>query len=79
MLISAGLPKTFWAEAVTTTAFLINICPSTTLNFKTPEEIWSGHPLDYFRLQVFGYSAYAHVRQSKLELRALKCIYLGYP
>ena len=39
MLISVGLPKTFWAEVVTTSTFLINRCPSTTLNFKTPEEI----------------------------------------
>lgn len=79
MLVSAGLPKVFWAEAVTTAAYLINRCPSTALNFKTPEEVWSGHPPDYSRLRVFGCSAYAHVRKDKLEPRALKCIFLGYP
>ena len=79
MLISAGLPKAFWVEAVSTTAYLINRCPSTTLNFKTLEEVWLGHPPDYSRLKIFGCSAYAHVRQDKLEPRALKCIFLGYP
>ena len=78
MLISAGLPKVFWAEAVTTTAFLINKCPSTALSFKTPKEVWSGHPPNYSKFRVFGCSAYAHIRQDKLEPRAFKCIFLGY-
>ncbi|RZB80703.1 Retrovirus-related Pol polyprotein from transposon TNT 1-94 [Glycine soja] len=38
MLLSAGLPKIFWAEAAMTVVYLINKCPSTALNFKTPEE-----------------------------------------
>ena len=42
MLLSAGLPKIFWAEAAMTVVYLINKCPSTALNFKTPEEFWSG-------------------------------------
>ena len=79
MPISAGLPKVFWAEIITTVAFLINRCPSTTLSFKTPEEVWSGHPPDYSKLRVFGHSAYTHIRQDKLEPRALKCFFLGYP
>lgn len=41
--------------------------------------MWSDHPEDYSKLRVFGCSAYAHVRQDKLEARALKCIFLGYP
>ena len=28
---------------------------------------------------MFGCSAYTHVRQGKLESRAFKCIFLGYP
>ena len=78
MLISAGLPKVFWAEVVITAAFLMNRCPSIALSFKTPEEVWSSHPPDYSKLRVFGCSAYAHIIQDKLKLRALKCIFLGY-
>ena len=69
----------FWAEVVSNATYLINKCPSTTLNFKTSEEIWSGHPTDYKNLKVFGCSAYAHVRQDKLEPQAIKCVFLGYP
>ena len=51
---------------------------STTLNFKTLEELWFGHPPDYKNLKVFGCSAYAHVRQDKLKPWAVKCVFLGY-
>ena len=30
-------------------------------------------------MKVFGCMAYAHIRQDKLQLMALKCIFLGYP
>ena len=30
-------------------------------------------------LRVFGCVAYAYIRQGKLEPRALKCMFLGYP
>ena len=46
---------------------------------KTPEEVWSGHPPNLDRLRVFGYVAYAHIRQDKVEPRALKCMFMGYP
>ena len=39
MLLGAGLPKSFWGEAMTTAAYLINICPSTGIGFKTPMEV----------------------------------------
>ena len=79
MLLSAKLPKIFWAEAIMTAVYLINKCPSTALNFKTPEEIWSGHPPSLKQLKVFGCVAYAHIKQDKLEPRVVKCIFLGYP
>ncbi|GJZ67969.1 retrovirus-related pol polyprotein from transposon TNT 1-94 [Tanacetum coccineum] len=65
-----GLPKTFWAEATCTTAYLINMLPLTTTEKKTPIEMWSGHLSDYGMLRIFGYVAYSHVKQGKLESRA---------
>src|SRR3954465_3159116 len=79
MLTSAGLTKVFWVEAVSTATYLINRCPSTALDMKTPEEVWSGHPPDLDKLRVFGCVAYAHIRQDKVEPRALKCMFMGYP
>ena len=35
----AGLLKIFWVEVVNTIAFLINMGPSTPLDFKIPEEV----------------------------------------
>ncbi|KAK9054827.1 hypothetical protein SSX86_025906 [Deinandra increscens subsp. villosa] len=79
MLVSSGLPKKFWAEAVVTAAYLVNRSPSTAINLKTPMEIWSGHKGDYKDLKVFGTLAYAHIKEDKLSARAVKCIFLGYP
>ncbi|GKB55913.1 retrotransposon protein, putative, ty1-copia subclass [Tanacetum coccineum] len=44
LLIQSGLPKTFWAEATCTAAYLINRSPSTAIEKKTPMEMRSGHP-----------------------------------
>ena len=42
-------------------------------------EIWTGYSQDYGNLRVFGCAAYAHHRDDKLGVRALKCVFLGYP
>ena len=78
MLSNAGLSKDFWAEEVSTACFLVNRSPSTAIEFKTPEEVWSGKPADYSNLRIFGCPAYMHVSEGKLEPRARKCIFLGY-
>ena len=57
----------------------MNRSPSTGINFKTPYELWYSKPADYSSLKIFGCPAYAHIKQGKLEPRALKCIFLGYP
>ncbi|KAH9728536.1 hypothetical protein KPL70_009073 [Citrus sinensis] len=79
MLFHSKLPKTLWAEALCTACYLINRCPSTAIELKTPYEVWSGKLADYTQLRIFGCTAYAHIKQGKLEPRALKCAFLGYP
>ncbi|KAH9779743.1 hypothetical protein KPL71_007826 [Citrus sinensis] len=78
MLFNSKLSKTLWAEALCTTCYLINRCPSTVIEFKTPYEVWSGKLADYSKLRIFGCTAYAHIKQGKLEPRALKCAFLRY-
>ena len=62
MLTIAGLSRVFWAETVKIACYLINLCPSATLGFKTPEQVWSGHASSYEGLKIFGCAAYAHVK-----------------
>ena len=79
MLLGAGLSKSFLGEAVCTATYLINKCPSTGIDLKTPMEVWSGRPANYSNLKVLGALAFAHVRQDKLDGRVVKCIFIGYP
>jgi hypothetical protein len=78
MLSNAKMNKRFWAEAANTACYLINRFSSIPLNKKTPIEVWSGTPVDYSLLKVFGCTTYAHVDNGKLEPRAIKCLFLGY-
>ena len=41
-------------------------------------EVWSGSPVDYSNLRVFGALAYAYVKKDKLDARAVRCLFLGY-
>ncbi|MCI20517.1 lysosomal alpha-mannosidase-like, partial [Trifolium medium] len=67
MLLGAGLPNSFWGEAVNTAAYLINKSPSSGIDLKTPMEVWSGRSTDYSNLKVFESLAFAHVKQDKLD------------
>ncbi|KAE8732040.1 F-box/kelch-repeat protein [Hibiscus syriacus] len=45
---------------------------------KTLFEVWSGKPAtDYYSLHVFGSTAYYHVKESKLDPRAKKALFMG--
>ena len=62
-----------------TAIYLINKCPSAALNFKVPDEIQNGVQPDCGHLKVFGCVAYAHKSEGKLEPRARRCMFIGYP
>ena len=53
MRLHAGLPKTFWADVISTVAYLINRGPSIPMEFRLPEEVWSGKEVKFSRLKVF--------------------------
>lgn len=58
--------------------YLVNRSPSTAIECQTPFEVWSSTLVDYSNLRVFSCLSYAKVNDGKLELRAKKCIFLGY-
>ena len=53
MLSSAGLEKRFWAEAVNTACYLINLVPHIGIECMIPSEVWSGRSAEYSLLRVF--------------------------
>ena len=52
---------------------------NSTIDFKLPEEVWSGNMPDLSHLRRFGCTAYVHVTQEKTGPRARKGVFLGYP
>nr|GEZ99349.1 retrovirus-related Pol polyprotein from transposon TNT 1-94 [Tanacetum cinerariifolium] len=74
-----GKPDRFvLGEATGMATYLINRSPSTTLEKKTPMDLWLGHPENFKKLSIFGRVAYLHENQGKLNPRAIKCIFMGY-
>nr|KYP33708.1 Retrovirus-related Pol polyprotein from transposon TNT 1-94 [Cajanus cajan]KYP40580.1 Retrovirus-related Pol polyprotein from transposon TNT 1-94 [Cajanus cajan] len=78
LLSNARLSRSFWAEVVSTTCYLINRSPSTVIDCKTPSEVWSNKPANYSLLRFFGCNAYYHVNEGKLEPRSKKGLFMGY-
>ncbi|KAE8694358.1 hypothetical protein F3Y22_tig00110783pilonHSYRG00068 [Hibiscus syriacus] len=79
--VASCLEKSFWAEAVNTTCYLVNQAPSTAIELKTPMKMWTGKPADYSNLHVFGsivYVMYNSQEISKLDPKSRKCKFLGY-
>ncbi|BES95066.1 Hydra magnipapillata [Nesidiocoris tenuis] len=51
LLIEAKLPMGFWAEAIITANYLLNRCPSSSIEGKTPFELWVGRSSSIRHLQ----------------------------
>lgn len=82
MLLQANLLIGYWAEAINTANYILNLLPTSTLQGKTPHEMWTGRKPSIHHLRVFGAPTYAHIhdskRSSKFDTRAAKLILVGY-
>ena len=81
MLADSELPHSFWAEALSTAAYLVNRSPTKTLDDITPFEAWYGKKPNVNHLRVFGCLTYIHIpkdERKKLDPKAKRCIFLGY-
>jgi len=81
LMFNASLPKSFWAEAITTATFLKNRWPTSSLENMTPEEAWSGQKPKVGNLKVFGCRAYVKIPdelRKKLDPKAKLCLFIGY-
>ena len=84
MLSHAGLPNSYWAEAVATAAYLrnrIQVPTAAIKEDKTPYERWYGRKPNISHLKVFGCMAYAHIpdaQRQKLDKKSEKLRFVGY-
>ena len=73
------MPHSFWAEAASTTAQIMNKTPTTVIHYVTPEEKFTGKKPDLSHLKVFGCISYVHVPNelhTKLDPKAGKCVFI---
>jgi len=75
MLLDSKLPKSLWAEAVNTAAFLRNRCPT------KETELCSGRKPNVKFLRIFGSSVVAlnkGANVSKLDKKGIEAVLVGY-
>lgn len=81
LILNSSLEKSFWAEAVSTAAYIINRSPTRALEYKTPYEIWSGKKPNIENMKIFGCDAMVHVpkeKRKKWDSKAIKMLFVGY-
>jgi len=85
MLITSGLEKKFWNEAILTANYIKNRSPTSAVGKqfkdKTPAEIWFKQKPNLSHLKIFGSLCYNYIpvnNRSKFEKKSTKCIFLGY-
>src|SRR3954466_1900829 len=79
MMSHTDLPTSFWGYALETAAYVLNRVPSKSVK-TTPFEEWFGKKPMLSYLKIWGCEAYVRKLQPhKLESKAEKCIFVGYP
>ncbi|XP_060964985.1 retrovirus-related Pol polyprotein from transposon RE2 [Cannabis sativa] len=87
MMFYMNVPKYLWGDAVLTASYLINRMPTKVLHYTTPLKCFKKFfPTSRINsdlpLKIFGSTVFVHLpkmSRSKLDPRAEKCIFLGYP
>lgn len=81
MLHARRLNKNLWAEAANTAVFVINRTGTSSVQNKTPCELWFGKQLNFGNFKSFGSVVYVHIpkqKRHKLDEKAEKCLFVGY-
>lgn len=81
MLFNGRVPPTYWVDAFSLAAYIINRLPSPVLDGKSPFEVLFSCKPSYSNFRAFAFRVYPYLRDyaaNKLRLRSLPCIFLGY-
>ena len=81
MVKGKHFPRTFWAESVLCAVYLLNRCPTKSVKYKIPNEVWSMSKPSVRHIRIFRCIAYAHVphkRRKKMDDKGEKYIFTGY-
>ena len=79
MMSLTDLPLSFWGYALETTTFTLNRAPFKSVEM-TLYEVWFGKKPKLSFLKVWGCDSYVkRLQPKKLEPKADKCIFIGYP
>ena len=82
MIAHAGLPNMFWAEAISTAAYVRNCVPTRAIeDGRMLYELWYGRKPNVNHFKVFGYVAYVHIKDDKrrkLDAKVEKMCFVGY-
>ena len=53
ILAETGLKNNFWDHGASTAVYLINRSPNSSIEFKIPEEVWTGSKISYDHIRRF--------------------------
>lgn len=82
LLFQSRVPIQFWGDYILTVTFLINRTPTSLLKYQSLYQLLYHSPVDYSCFRVFDclcFSLALLSHRSKIFLRAIVCIFLGYP
>ncbi|KAF0689295.1 hypothetical protein As57867_019178, partial [Aphanomyces stellatus] len=81
ILQASGMDKVYWGEALNYVVYTENRSPTKALGGKTPFEALYGRKPNIDHLRPFGCTAFAFIdkaKRTKLDPRAIKCVFVGY-
>lgn len=82
IISESGIPKNLWADALVTACYLINKCPSSSIDGRIPEALWTKKKVLIQHLRVFGCRSWITlnptIKNGNLDFKAIECVFIGY-
>lgn len=76
-----NLPQGLWAEMINSAAYILNRTGPSSVEGKSPQELWTGKKPNLKHLRIIGCTCYAHIpkiNRKKMDKKAVKGFLIGY-